>query len=207
MSKSSLSMALLGRRWGPGPGVRPPSLTWWEILLGAADGEGLRWRRLRENPPLSRQGTLRIPPQLQVSLGGGQAGEAWEASKPETKRLSGFISPVSRVVDGTTVIRACLSSTLCRRVRPARAPEQRTAGPGPLAHLSQRPSPLQDLSFLAASFLSLVPSLSILLTLRRGRTMLNLILLPPSIFEQPVLLVGLFGFREMWTRLPRQGWQ
>ena len=37
--------------------------------------------------------------------------------------------------------------------------------------------------------------------------MLNLILLPPSIFEQPVLLVGLFVLREMWTRLPRQGWR
>lgn len=44
-------------------------------------------------------------PQLQVPSGGGQAGgEAWEASRPETKRLSGFISPVSRVVDGAIVI-------------------------------------------------------------------------------------------------------
>lgn len=36
-----------------------------------------------------------------------------ESSGSETKRISGFVSPVSRVVDGTISLGACLSSTLC----------------------------------------------------------------------------------------------
>ena len=39
-------------------------------------------------------------------LGGGQEASGGEASGPKTKRFSGFIWPVSRVVDGTIASRS-----------------------------------------------------------------------------------------------------
>lgn len=67
---------------------------------------GLRWRQLRENPPLSSwgsQGTEVLSTAAGV-LGGGQ--EVSLVSGSETKRLSGFILPSSRLVDGTIAIRS-----------------------------------------------------------------------------------------------------
>lgn len=149
-------------------------------------------------------------------MGGGQTGGgSWEVSGSETPRLSGFISPVSRGVDGTTVVRN-LSNFVnlvplgqhspCPRVVVAGCTTVR----GRLA-----PQPAAQPSGLCVFWkppFSLPSPLSILLTSRREeRCFASSACVsfspPPSIFQAACTAGGLFGLQELWTRLSCQAWR
>ena len=116
-------------------------------------------------------------------LGRGQEASMGESSGSETKRISGFISPVSRVVDGTISLGACLSSTLCPCLWIRHNPHPLgarggggalvqcttcTAAHGRLASLSPTAEPTLEFYVLWKLLYSLGPSLSLFFQLPGG---------------------------------------
>lgn len=151
-------MAATWENWSR-PWCEAPSLPGWEILLGAADAGGRRWRRLREKPPLSHRG---LPGTEELSRAPGIFG--WGADRGLRlgslqvlkRKGSGFILPVSRGgwnQRDEELVEAQLAWPRARQPLPLSG-----VGGCPRA-VQPAAGPTPGFTFPGASCLSLVPSL------------------------------------------------